>query len=226
MRKYRRPYRRPQRRFTSGNRRSGMGGFRSIILTLLFFSAIIVGISYLPNEKRPTETRDGPVYVIDGDTVVINKVHIRLKGIDAPEMAQTCERNGIHYDCGTEARNFLRARIGRTPIRCETEGFDRYGRDLARCYLGETDLNSWMVQQGWAIAYGDYEREEADARRNGRGIWAGRFEKPSSWRKENPRAGENAQTNHGNTQTIGRNSINAFTDYIKERITALINYFR
>jgi endonuclease YncB( thermonuclease family) len=120
----------------------------------------------------------------------------------------------------------LRARIGRTPIRCETEGFDRYGRDLARCYLGETDLNSWMVQQGWAIAYGDYEREEADARKNGRGIWAGRFEKPSSWRKENPRESENAQTNHGSAQTSGRNSFSAFTHYIKERIAALINYFR
>lgn len=226
MRNYRRPHRHPQRRFNSGFRRSGIGGIRSIILTLLFFSAIVVGISYLPDEKRPTETRDGPVYVIDGDTVIINKVHIRLKGIDAPEMAQTCERGGTRYDCGKEARNFLRAIIGRTPIRCETEGFDRYGRDLARCYLGETDLNSWMVEQGWAIAYGDYEREEADARKNGRGIWAGRFEKPSSWRKENPREGENARTSPGNTQRIGRDSINAFAHYIKERIAAFIEYFR
>lgn len=225
MRNYRRPYRRPNRRNNSGTRKSGMGGLRSIILTLLFFSAIVIGISYLPNEKRPTETRDGSVYVIDGDTVIINKAHIRLKGIDAPEMTQSCERNGNSYDCGKEARNFLRARIGRAPIRCETEGFDRYGRDLARCYLGETDLNGWMVQQGWALAYGDYDREEADARRNSRGMWAGRFEKPSSWRKENPREDKDAQTG-SETSSLDRNSIDAFVYYIKERIAAFIDRFQ
>ncbi|MCI0999712.1 thermonuclease family protein [Ochrobactrum sp. C6C9] len=225
MRNYRRPYRRPNRRNNSGTRKSGMGGLRSIILTLLFFSAIVIGISYLPNEKRPTETRDGSVYVIDGDTVIINKVHIRLKGIDAPEMTQSCERNGNSYDCGKEARNFLRARIGRATIRCETEGFDRYGRDLARCYLGETDLNGWMVQQGWALAYGDYDREETDARRNSRGMWAGRFEKPSSWRKENPREDKDAQTG-SKTSSLDRNSIDAFVYYIKERIAAFIDRFQ
>lgn len=225
MRNYRRPYRRPNRRNNSGTRKSGMGGLRSIILTLLFFSAIVIGISYLPNEKRPTETRDGSVYVIDGDTVIINKVHIRLKGIDAPEMTQSCERNGNSYDCGKEARNFLRARIGRAPIRCQTEGFDRYGRDLARCYLGETDLNGWMVQQGWALAYGDYDREETDARRNSRGMWAGRFEKPSSWRKENPREDKDAQTG-SETSSLDRNSIDAFVYYIKERIAAFIDRFQ
>ncbi|RRD25954.1 thermonuclease family protein [Brucellaceae bacterium VT-16-1752] len=225
MRNYRRPYRRPNRRNNSGTRKSGMGGLRSIILTLLFFSAIVIGISYLPNEKRPTETRDGSVYVIDGDTVIINKVHIRLKGIDAPEMTQSCERNGNSYDCGKEACNFLRARIGRATIRCETEGFDRYGRDLARCYLGETDLNGWMVQQGWALAYGDYDREETDARRNSRGMWAGRFEKPSSWRKENPREDKDAQTG-SETSSLDRNSIDAFVYYIKERIAAFIDRFQ
>jgi len=41
-----------------------------------------------------------------------------------------------------------------------------------------------MVEQGWAVSYGDYQREERDARRNRLGIWAGQFEQPSLWRKD------------------------------------------
>ena len=49
----------------------------------------------------------GHCWVIDGDTIVINKVHIRLAGIDAPELAQRCLRNGVDWDCGAAARQTL-----------------------------------------------------------------------------------------------------------------------
>ncbi|RRY10034.1 thermonuclease family protein [Brucella anthropi] len=179
MSKYRRPYRRPYR----PARKSNGIRFRSILLTILLFSFLAVLIAYLPIQSAPKEALNGPVYVIDGDTVVLSKKHIRLKGIDAPEMQQRCVRAETPYDCGKEARNILRARIGKSSIRCEKEGRDQYNRDLARCYLGETDLNRWMVEQGWAVSYGDYQREERDARRSRRGIWAGQFEQPSLWRK-------------------------------------------
>ena len=45
-------------------------------------------------------------------------------------------------------------------------------------------INSRMVALGWAVAYGDYELEEAEARQSKRGIWAGQFTKPSHWRKD------------------------------------------
>ena len=35
----------------------------------------------------------GRCWVIDGDTIVINKTHIRLSGIDAPEMDQPYGKN-------------------------------------------------------------------------------------------------------------------------------------
>lgn len=176
MRRYRPPYR--------PARKSNDISFRGILLTILLFSVLVTLIAYLPIPSGPLKTLNGPVYVIDGDTLVLGKKRIRLKGIDAPEIQQQCVRAGSGYDCGQEARNILRGRIGRSPIRCETEGRDQYGRDLAHCYLGQTDLNGWMVEQGWAASYGDYQREEREARRNRRGIWAGQFEQPSQWRKE------------------------------------------
>ncbi len=54
-------------------------------------------------------------------------------------------------------------------------------------YLG-VDIGEWMVSQGWAVAYYlysyEYSRTEQRARSARRGIWAGDFEKPWEWRKQ------------------------------------------
>ncbi len=211
MSKYRRPYRRPYR----SARKSNSIGFRGILLTLFLFSILVALIAYLPMPSAPKEALNGSVYVIDGDTVVLGKKHIRLKGIDAPEMQQQCVRAGSTYDCGKEARNILRGRIGRSSIRCETEGRDQYSRDLARCYLGETDLNRWMVEQGWAVSYGDYQREERDAHSNRRGIWAGQFEQPSLWRKE-----------HRNEETVQQSDSKSLLAVIGDALTYIREHIR
>ena len=211
MSRYRRPYRRPYRQ----SRKSNGISFRSILLTILLFSFLVLLIAYLPIRQAPKEALTGPVYVIDGDTVILGKIHIRLKGIDAPEMQQQCVRAGIPYDCGREARNILRARIGKSSIRCEKEGRDQYGRELARCYLAETDLNGWMVEQGWAVSYGDYQREERGARSNRRGIWAGQFEQPSRWRKE-----------HRNEETVQQSDSKSLLAVISDAITYIREHIR
>jgi endonuclease YncB( thermonuclease family) len=36
----------------------------------------------------------GPATVVDGDTLVVAGEHVRLQGIDAPEMHQTCTAYG------------------------------------------------------------------------------------------------------------------------------------
>lgn len=212
MSRYRRPYGRPRRRTRKGN----AGSFRSILLTIFLFSVLGMLVVWLQKRTPPGEVLNGPVYVIDGDTVIMGKTHIRLKGMDAPEMEQQCIRAGQSHDCGREARNILRAKIGKSAIRCEKEGRDQYMRELARCYLGETELNRWMVEQGWAVSYGDYQREESDARRNRLGIWEGRFERPSVWRKEH-RNQEDDQISH---RAPRNDAISSAIIYIGERIRA------
>src|SRR5690606_21938181 len=78
MSKYRRPYRRPYR----PARKSNSISFRSILLTILLFSSLFALIAYLPIPSTPKESLNDSAYVIDGDTVVVGKRHIRLKGID------------------------------------------------------------------------------------------------------------------------------------------------
>lgn len=210
-----------RRSYHPGTRRR-RGAFRSILLTLLIFFTLIAIIVSLPVNREPKESLSGTVYVIDGDTVILNKVHIRLLGIDAPEMGQSCQRAGRDYFCGRDARNALQARINGAAIRCEKEGIDKYGRDLGRCALGENDLNRWMVEQGWAVSYGDYRSEEATARRDKRGIWAGSFQVPQQWRKEHQKSSEEAETGH---EVPLADVISQLRDYIRSKVIILLNSF-
>ena len=132
--------------------------------------------------ERSAETLEGSVRVIDGDSLALGERRLRLKGIDAPELRQTCLRGKTEYACGQNAANHLRALIGPLPVRCLTEGIDRYRRDLVRCEAGRVDLNATMVLDGQAVGYGDYGPQEEAARSARRGLWSGTFERPKEWR--------------------------------------------
>lgn len=127
--------------------------------------------------------RHGRAHVADGDSVAIEGTRLRLVGIDAPELAQDCDRDGRRYACGETAKAHLSDLIGGRPIDCVWEKRDKYGRGLAQCRAGTRDLGAAMVSDGWAVAYGGHEAEEAEARRNRRGLWAGRFEWPEDFRR-------------------------------------------
>lgn len=124
----------------------------------------------------------------DGDTVVLNDLfNVRMLGIDAPESKQTCkDKNNKEYDCGIKSTEHLRKLVGNSNITCVNNGNEKYGRFLFVCKNRKyADINREMVRNGWAVAYyADlYIEEEAFARENKLGIWAGEFERPEEWRK-------------------------------------------
>ena len=130
----------------------------------------------------------GKAWVIDGDTINITGTHIRLDGIDAPESDQPCtDAKGAIWPCGRSATSELRAHIRGEELTCRRKALDKYQRVIAVCTLPDgSDINAWMVREGWAVAYGfanTYESEEAQARAAKRGIWAGSFVMPSQWRQ-------------------------------------------
>ena len=132
----------------------------------------------------------GKVVVTDGDTLKAKKIKIRLHGIDAPESKQTCIANNKKpYPCGYRSTLFLKSLIVDNTVYCKGEQKDRYRRLIAVCYSGKVNLNSKMVEEGWAIAYryysNDYIFEEEIAKKNKKGIWQGDFIEPYAWRKNN-----------------------------------------
>src|SRR5450759_3304181 len=152
-----------------------------------FFIAFVV---CLPSALAQAADLSGVPRVVDGDTLAIGATKVRLEGIDAPETDQVClNANGDHRACGIDARDQLVAHIAAREIKCISHGTDAYRRTLAICYLADEDLNGWMVQQGWALAYvkysSAYRQVEEDARANQRGIWQGAFIAPWDWRHRN-----------------------------------------
>ena len=129
----------------------------------------------------------GVASVTDGDTLRIGVDRVRLHGIDAPESKQTCRAGGEPWRCGASATRALCERIAGRPVECAERDRDRYGRVVAVCRVAGTDVNAWMVEQGWAVAYRkystDYVSHERAAKAARRGMWRGEFAVPSRWRR-------------------------------------------
>ncbi len=134
-------------------------------------------------------TLSGRPHVGDGDGLTFDGTRVRLVGIDAPELMQNCDAvAGGRHACGEEARAHLAALIDEREVSCRWSRLDRYGRLLGECRAGDLDLNSAMVRDGWAVAYGAHGAEEAEAKAAGRGIWSGSFVPPEEWRREHRRS--------------------------------------
>lgn len=141
---------------------------------------------------EPPQMLAGNARVVDGDSIVIGGERVRLAGIDAPELAQTCMRDGTGYACGRDARMALECLVAGGEVSCRHHERDRYGRVLGYCAAGGVDLNREMVRSGWAIAYGDFDGAEREARQASRGIWAGAFDSPQEWRRQHGGLAEDA----------------------------------
>lgn len=135
--------------------------------------------------QKPVAILQGHVRVVDGDSLLLDGVRIRLQGIDAPELGQNCIMEGASWPCGREARAALAKLVDGGIVSCESYGQDRYGRILARCKAEENELNRAMVETGWAVAYGDFEAQESQARKERKNIWRGNFTRPQEWRRIN-----------------------------------------
>ena len=168
-----------------------------IILLIIFLLAnfgieleklIFLNKSKYPN-KKCTYISDN-VRIIDGDTIVLDGERIRLQGIDAPELKQTCKNKESKriWECGKEATEHLKMLMVGKKINCSDEGKDKYRRQLSYCFNEDININQKMVEDGYAVAYTVYDKsfyiDSIIARLKNKGIWSSDFKEPSKWRKE------------------------------------------
>ena len=170
--------------------------YRRPFILLALLSLTIAGLTL--DEPRPAVAETAPfaisgevtvTKVSDGDSLRSGKLKIRLHGIDAPELKQTCKNaDGDDWSCGKASRAAL-AEMVDGPLRCELRDVDRYGRLIMRCLAGTTDIAESLVSQGLAMAYRRYSKDyvaaEEAAEAGQHGIWQGRFDAPWDWRKKN-----------------------------------------
>lgn len=158
---------------------------------------VAAGLFALPSavSSRTSDTAesDAPVVsgrakVLDGDTIEIEGIRIRLEGIDAPESAQMCSRKGAGlWPCGKDATEHLKRMTSGRQVVCGDAGQDRYGRMLGWCAVDGLDINAEMVRSGFAWAFVRYSRRyvaaEREARRAEAGIWQGEAEPAWAFRE-------------------------------------------
>lgn len=122
-----------------------------------------------------------------GDQLTIDGLSIRLAGIAAPMVGETCStRYGQSYDCFHRSTDILQALIASNEVHCIVTTADRNGQKIGTCRIGNTDLAAAMVSRGWAFAYRrlsqNYVGAESFAESHRLGMWAGKVEYPWQWR--------------------------------------------
>ncbi len=161
------------------------------ILSLFLGTALAVLAAAPSGPSQAANGLQGMPSVVDGDTISLHGRILRLHGIDAPELGQTCAVKGQAYDCGEISRSALMDLTAGTPVACEllerAEVSDAEPPgDVARCTAGGYDLSEGMAYTGWALAdrtiTARYVRLEKDARAKKRGMWKGAFVAPWDWR--------------------------------------------
>ena len=149
-----------------------------------------------------TQLPDRLTRVIDGDTIVINgSTHVRLWGMDSPELAQTCQRpnqefaGGMGWPCGKIAKQYLVSMFKPNDwLKCDKKDTDIYGRTVAVCWLNTPDgrhydIGKSMVSFGMAVDWpkysqGAYAADQAYASEHKLGMWVGYFQMPWDWRQQ------------------------------------------
>ncbi len=80
------------------------------------------------------------VHVIDGDTVILdNQEHVRLLGIDCPEMS--CFQ-------GQAYREYVVRLVEGKPIKIIRKGRDKYNRTLGWIYINGRNLSNILIEKG------------------------------------------------------------------------------
>lgn len=87
----------------------------------------------------------------DGDSITVlhdgRQEHIRLWGIDCPEM---------HQDFGTKAKRATSILVFAKLVEVEPVTTHRYGRTVALVRVGDTLLNEELIRQGLAWVFTRY----------------------------------------------------------------------
>ena len=110
---------------------------------LRFLIAILVVPLMLAhaNAFEVGDTVSGSARVIDGDTLEIGGIRIRLNGVAAPE------RNELG---GAEATATMKQMTSGKTVRCSLTGKKTYKREVGTCWVGTLDLGAALIAAGKA----------------------------------------------------------------------------
>ncbi|MGR9293679.1 thermonuclease family protein (plasmid) [Rhizobium leguminosarum] len=87
------------------------------------------------------------VIVVDGDTIVVQGEHIRIEGINAPELKCKCREESVR---ALRSRSRLMQLLAAGRVEIERNGFDRYRRTLAFVAVEGEAVGDVLMREGLA----------------------------------------------------------------------------
>ena len=149
----------------------------------------------IKNVLSVIRTHNSPVHA-DGQQVIdvmqgifnnaiqLDGIEIHLAGVSIPGNNIICvNEHGRNEGCGSISQRRLLAKAGQEPVTCVLErDYSARGRE-ATCYQGQTNLNAWLVGQGYGLANRDAQdylkQQQMRAQSQGFGLWANRLMIPT-----------------------------------------------
>ncbi len=134
---------------------------------------------------------EGEARVIDGDTITVDGVRVRLFGVDTPEVDdRDCTYPDGAQTCGEIAGDVLAAVL--IEPRCQVVDIDRFRRLIATCDARGRSVSEYLVQAGVALALpavngGSYLEAERAAQENKTGFWNCEWPTPAGWADQKTR---------------------------------------
>lgn len=130
----------------------------------------------------------GVTRVVSGDTLVLAGRVVKMFGIAAPDVSQTCaDGAGRGYKCGRQSIAWLNNWLADNEVSCHIINESEKGLLTGVCMLGPYDIGAALVNAGWAVADTRqskiYEPYQNQALMNKRGLWQGEFYMPWDWQK-------------------------------------------
>jgi endonuclease YncB( thermonuclease family) len=81
----------------------------------------------------------GRAYVLDGDTIEVGGVRVRLQGLHCPEAGEPG---------GSAATSAMQRMTRGDTVRCTLTGERSYDRIVGTCYVADIDLTAAIIRQG------------------------------------------------------------------------------
>lgn len=115
--------------------RSFIFGFLTGLFTVVVMLAVLIGAAFASDLR-----------VIDGDTFEYQGEMIRIENIDTPELRGKCDTEVmLAYGAKARLEQLLDGEID-----LERSGKGKYGRTIARVYVGGKDVGEVLISEGFA----------------------------------------------------------------------------
>jgi endonuclease YncB( thermonuclease family) len=159
-------------------------------IILLAATALAFGELSYADQFKCTRVSDGDTIKVTGS---VNKITIRLVGIDAPETSRKKHEPGQPFS--QKSSKYLSSLVLNKSVDVKSFSTDRYGRTLGVVFVDGKNVNLEMIKAGLAEVYRGkpapgldlepYWNAEVEAKKANVGMWSlgNKYVSPKDWRR-------------------------------------------